>query len=63
MNHSQDLRPPVPAHRVVSRHALLTGRHHFTGALSMQEILEAEGHVIGDDQIHDVKDVLWDSMT
>jgi methylated-DNA-protein-cysteine methyltransferase-like protein len=50
----------IPAHRVVNRNGLLTGKHHFPTPTSMQECLEAEGHQIQDDQITDFKSVFWD---
>ncbi len=54
--------PPVPAHRVVNRHGLLTAKFHFGGNL-MQELLESEGIVVSDDQIQDFKKVFWDPAT
>ena len=50
----------VPAHRVVNRIGLLTGKHHFGGINTMQQLLEAEGHTIVDDQIQDFAAVFWD---
>jgi len=60
MNHSHDVIPEVPAHRVVNRNGLLTGKHHFIGEQSMQELLEAEGHVITDNKILRFETVFWD---
>jgi methylated-DNA-protein-cysteine methyltransferase-like protein len=48
----------VPAHRVVNRNGLLTGKHHFGGNL-MQELLENEGINIENDQIIDFKNHFW----
>jgi methylated-DNA-protein-cysteine methyltransferase-like protein len=62
MNHAHDAYPSVPAHRVVNRNGLLTGKHHFKKS-SMQTLLEAEGHVIVNDQIQDFKNKLWDPMS
>jgi methylated-DNA-protein-cysteine methyltransferase-like protein len=59
MNHSHDAIPPVPAHRVVNRNGLLTGKHHFTDAMSMQELLESEGIVVKEDQVQNMKDIIW----
>jgi methylated-DNA-protein-cysteine methyltransferase-like protein len=59
MNASHQLIPPIPAHRVVNRNGLLTGKHHF-GGNSMQEILETEGFVIENDQIKDFEKHFWD---
>ena len=52
-------RPDVPAHRVVNRIGLLTGKHHFGGINTMQQLLEAEGHMIVDDQIQHFDAVFW----
>lgn len=49
----------VPAHRVVNRNGVLTGKHHFGGINTMQQLLESEGHTIFDDQIQDFDKVLW----
>jgi methylated-DNA-protein-cysteine methyltransferase related protein len=50
----------VPAHRVVNRNGLLTGKHFFGGENVMQELLEGEGLVIEDDQIINFKKHFWD---
>ncbi|MFN8357741.1 MAG: MGMT family protein [Spirosomataceae bacterium] len=49
----------VPAHRVVNRNGVLTGKHHF-GGNRMQELLEAEGVVVENDQIKDFVKIYWD---
>ncbi|NBC57767.1 MAG: methylated-DNA--[protein]-cysteine S-methyltransferase [Bacteroidetes bacterium] len=49
----------VPAHRVVNRNGVLTGKHHFPGTHVMQQMLEAEGVKIKDDQIIDFEKHLW----
>ena len=51
--------PDIPAHRVVNRNGLLTGKHHFRPPGLMQQLLENEGIVVIDDQIQDFKDVFW----
>ncbi len=48
----------VPAHRVVNRNGVLTGKHHF-GGNRMQELLEAEGIEVKNDQIQDFKNRYW----
>lgn len=53
--HSQ---PDIPAHRVVNRNGVLTGKHHF-GGNRMQELLEAEGVEVKNDQIQDFKNRYW----
>ena len=50
----------IPAHRVVNRNGLLTGRHHFSGSLLMQELLENEGAIVIDNKIENFHDMLWD---
>ncbi|MDU8884967.1 MGMT family protein [Yeosuana sp. MJ-SS3] len=50
----------VPAHRVVNRKGLLTGKHHFEGTNLMQELLESEGIKIIDNQIQGFDKVFWD---
>jgi methylated-DNA-protein-cysteine methyltransferase related protein len=50
----------VPAHRVVNRQGLLTGKYHFDGITLMQQLLENEGVVVVENQIQDFKNVFWD---
>ena len=53
-------REDVPAHRVVNRKGVLTGKHHFAGTHLMQQLLESEGIKVKDDQIQDFKSVFWE---
>jgi len=55
--------PDIPAHRVVNRNGLLTGRHHFFGSSLMQELLENEGIIIIDNKIENFNDILWNPST
>ena len=50
----------VPAHRVVNRKGLLTGKHHFDGTNLMQQLLENEGIIVIDNQIVDFEKVFWE---
>jgi methylated-DNA-protein-cysteine methyltransferase-like protein len=50
----------VPAHRVVNRKGLLTGKHHFDGTNLMQQLLESEGIKVKDNQIQNFDKVYWD---
>jgi len=50
----------IPAHRVVNRMGLLTGKHHFTPPKSMQERLEKEGIEVVKDKVKDFDKVFWD---
>jgi methylated-DNA-protein-cysteine methyltransferase-like protein len=52
--------PPVPAHRVVNRQGLLTGKFHFESPSRMQELLEAEGTEVLNDQVKNFKHLFWD---
>jgi methylated-DNA-protein-cysteine methyltransferase-like protein len=49
----------VPAHRVVNRKGLLTGKHHFEGTNLMQQLLESEGVNVIENQIQDFEMVFW----
>ena len=49
----------VPAHRVVNRKGLLTGKHHFDGTNLMQQLLENEGIKVVDNQIIDMENHFW----
>lgn len=59
MNKSHTQTPAVPAHRVVNRVGLLTGRMHFSPPESMQENLEKEGIKIKNHQILNFENHLW----
>ncbi len=60
MNGSHTVRPKVPAHRVVNRNGLLTGKHHFAEEGRMQELLEKEGIQVKKDQVVKFMDIFWD---
>ncbi len=49
----------VPAHRVVNRNGLLTGKFHFDGTNLMQQLLESEGIKVVDNQIQDFENHFW----
>jgi len=50
----------IPAHRVVNRNGLLTGKHHFGGSRIMRELLESEGIRIEDDKVVEFEKIFWD---
>ncbi|MCX6268564.1 MAG: MGMT family protein [Bacteroidetes bacterium] len=52
----------IPAHRVVNRNGLLTGKHHFGSPAIMQQLLENEGITIIEDQVVGFQDLFWDPM-
>lgn len=60
MNASHTQKEYVPAHRVVNRNGMLTGKGHFSPPEAMQEALEAEGIQVKDDKIQNYKRVYWD---
>ncbi|MFV8280321.1 MGMT family protein [Christiangramia marina] len=60
MNNSHDKN--VPAHRVVNRNGMLSGKHHFSGTNAMQQLLEAEGVEVKELQIVNFKELFWDPM-
>lgn len=60
MNGAGSIRPKVPAHRVVNRNGLLTGRHHFKSPDEMQTLLEKEGVKVRNSQVVDFKKKFWD---
>ena len=53
----------IPAHRVVNRTGLLTGKHHFKGTNLMQQLLESEGIEVKNNAIVDFETKLWDPNT
>lgn len=59
MNASHHLED-VPAHRVVNRKGLLTGKFHFDGTNVMQQLLESEGIVVKNNQIVDFEAYFWE---
>jgi len=60
MNNAHHQEPPVPAHRVVNRNGMLTGKIHFATATAMQEALESEGIIVKDDVIQNSEKHFWD---
>ena len=52
--------PGIPAHRVVNRNGMLTGKMHFDTPYRMQELLELEGIKVEKDVVVDFKQLFWD---
>lgn len=48
----------IPAHRVVNRKGILTGKHHF-GICSMEEMLREEGIKVRNNQVQDFEKIFW----
>jgi methylated-DNA-protein-cysteine methyltransferase-like protein len=60
MNSSHAHHSPVPAHRVVNREGMLTGKNHFATPKLMQELLEKEGITVKNDKVQNFKNHFWD---
>ncbi len=60
MNGAHHAKPKVPAHRVVNRNGMLSGRHHFETPTKMQELLEKEGTNVKDSKVVDFEKRFWD---
>lgn len=63
MIHAHHPNLKVPAHRVLNRNGLLTGKHHYETPTQMQELLEAEGLTVIDNQVQNFTIVFWDPLT
>jgi methylated-DNA-protein-cysteine methyltransferase-like protein len=62
MNQSHTSPEFIPAHRVVNRNGLLTGKHHFDGTHLMQEMLENEGAIISENRIQNMEEMFWNPV-
>lgn len=62
MNLAGGAKPKVPAHRVVNRNGMLSGKHHFATPTRMQELLEKEGIKVKNDKVVDFSKLFWDPM-
>jgi methylated-DNA-protein-cysteine methyltransferase-like protein len=62
MNAAGNVRPKVPAHRVVNRLGILSGKHHFKPPSKMEELLKKEGIKVKNDQIVDFEKLFWDPI-
>jgi len=62
MNASHSHSEFVPAHRVVNRNGMLTGKHHFDTPCAMEELLENEGIKVKNDQVTDFRKCFWDPV-
>ncbi|MBN2350577.1 MAG: MGMT family protein [Bacteroidales bacterium] len=60
LNNSHTLSDYIPAHRVVNRNGILTGKHHFGGSNVMKELLENEGIKVENDKIIDFNKLFWE---
>ncbi len=62
LNQSSDKMPWVPAHRVVNRNGLLTGKFHFGTDDKMKNLLEQEGVKIEDNKVVDMQNIFWNPI-
>ena len=60
MNNAGAQKPKVPAHRVVNRNGLLTGKHHFADPFEMQRLLQKEGIKVKKDKVLNFEKHFWD---
>lgn len=62
MNGAHQASPSIPAHRVVNRIGMLSGKHHFGPPDRMEKLLKREGIKIKNDQVVDFKKIFWDPV-
>lgn len=60
MNAAHTVTPKVPAHRVVNRNGMLTGKHHFATPTLMEELLKKEGTLVNNETVKDFNKKFWD---
>lgn len=60
MNGAGKVRPKVPAHRVVNRLGILSGKHHFAEPDAMERLLQKEGVNVENDAVVNFKKLFWD---
>ena len=60
MNNAHTVKPKVPAHRVVNRIGVLSGKHHFGSPTAMEDLLKKEGVQVKKDQVVDFAKRFWD---
>jgi methylated-DNA-protein-cysteine methyltransferase-like protein len=63
MNAAHTVIPKVPAHRVVNRNGMLTGKHHFATPTLMEELLKKEGTLVNNETVKDFNKKFWDPST
>jgi methylated-DNA-protein-cysteine methyltransferase-like protein len=63
MHAAGSAKPKVPAHRVVNRNGMLSGKHHFNPPSKMEDLLKKEGVKVKKDTVVDFKKLFWDPAT
>jgi len=62
MNGAGRIRPKVPAHRVVNRNGVLSGKYHFGSPTAMENLLKKEGIKVKNDKVVDFEKLFWDPV-
>ena len=62
MNGAERIKPKIPAHRVVNRLGILSGKHHFSPPGMMEKLLKKEGIKVKNDQVVDFKKIFWNPV-
>jgi methylated-DNA-protein-cysteine methyltransferase related protein len=62
MNGAHNVKPKVPAQRVVNRNGMLTGKMHFATPTTMQELLKKDGVLVKNDTVQDFSTIFWDPI-
>ena len=62
LNSSHSSGQYIPAHRVVNRNGVLTGKQHFGNSSTMQQLLENEGFTVRDDTVLEFRERFWDPL-
>jgi methylated-DNA-protein-cysteine methyltransferase-like protein len=60
MNGAGKVKPKVPAHRVINRNGILSGKHHFGSPTAMENLLKKEGIKVRNDKVVDFERLFWD---
>lgn len=60
LNVSHTITPVVPAHRVVNRNGILSGKQHFVGEFVMEDLLISEGLILENNQVVDFDKKFWE---
>jgi methylated-DNA-protein-cysteine methyltransferase-like protein len=63
MNGAHDIKPNVPAHRVINRNGMLSGKHHFDTPTLMEELLNKEKVQVKNDTVQNFEALFWDPAT
>ena len=60
MNGACKIKPKIPAHRVVNRNGMLSGKHHFGEPDAMEKLLKKDGIKVKNDTVVDFENLFWD---